>query len=71
MRRIHKFLNSSSIERRLLIKTWILLGIIRPGLELLPFSTLRKLLKFNRKFSEDQLFWPGHITRFSFLLAPE
>ena len=44
MRRIHKFLNLSSSERHLLIKTWILLGVIRLGLELFPFSTLRKLL---------------------------
>ena len=44
MRRIHKFLNLSSNERRLLIKTWVLLGIIRLGLELFPLSTLRKLL---------------------------
>jgi len=43
-RKIHKLLNLSSNERRLLIKTWILLGVIRLGLELFPFSTLRKLL---------------------------
>jgi hypothetical protein len=65
MRRIHKFLNLSSVERRLLIKTWILLGVIRLGLELLPFSTLRKFLfkltffsrSLKKEFSEEYLVW--------------
>lgn len=65
MTRIRKFLNLSSIEQRLLIKTWVLLGVIRLGLELLPFSTLRKLLdrlrslrgSVSKEFSEAQLVW--------------
>ena len=65
MRRIHKFLNLSSSERRLLIKTWILLGVIRLGLELFSFSTLRKLLYRltflfsapTKDFSEEYLVW--------------
>jgi hypothetical protein len=65
MRRIHKFLNLSLSEQRLLIKTWILLGLIRLGLELFPFSTLRKLLvrlrpklgSFKKESSEEQLVW--------------
>jgi hypothetical protein len=65
MRRIHKFLKLSSVERRLLIKTWILLGVIRLGLELFPFSTLRKFLfkitfllrSFKKEFSEEYLVW--------------
>ena len=65
MRRIRKFLNLSSNERRLLIKTWILLGVIRLGLELFPFSTLRKLLfklrflfrGLEKDFSEEYLVW--------------
>jgi len=65
MRRIHKFLNLSSGERRLLMKTWVLLGVIRLGLELFPFSTFRKLLdrlrpkldSFKKEFSEEQLVW--------------
>ena len=65
MRRIHKFLNLSSSERRLLIKKWILLGVIRFGLELFPFSTLRKLLfkltflfsAPTKDFSEEYLVW--------------
>jgi hypothetical protein len=65
MRRIHKFLDLSSGERRLLIKTWILLGVIRLRLELFPFSTLRKLLfKLTflfrdpvKDFSEEYLVW--------------
>lgn len=66
MRRIRKFLNLSPGERRLLIRAWILLGIIRLGLELFPFSTLRKLLdrlrpklgSFKEEFSEEKLVWP-------------
>ena|SRR4030042_2053805 len=65
MRRIRKFFNLSSSEQRLLIKAWILLGLIRLGLELFPFSTLRKLLNrlksiiggFEKEFSEEQLVW--------------
>jgi hypothetical protein len=64
-RKIYKFLNLSSVEQRLLIRTWILLGVIRLGLELVPFSTLRKLLdrlrpkldSFKKEFSEEQLVW--------------
>ena len=65
MRRIRKFFNLSSGERRLLIRAWILLGVIRLGLELFPFSTLRKLLdrlriklgSLKKEFSEEQLVW--------------
>ena len=65
MRRIRKFLNLSSAEQHLLIKAWILLGVIRLGLELFPFSTLRKLLdrlriklgSLKKEFSEEQLVW--------------
>jgi hypothetical protein len=65
MRKIRKFLNLSSTEQRLLIRTWILLGLIRLGLELFPFSTLRKLLdrlrsilgRGEKEFSEEQLVW--------------
>lgn len=73
MRRIRKFLNLSSGEQRLLTKTWALLGIIRLGLELLPFSVLRKLLfKFKfffrslgKDFSEENLVWSvGVVSRY-------
>jgi len=73
MRRIHKFLNLSSTEQRLLIKTWILLGLIRLGMALLPFSTLRKLLyRFRsilggdkKEFPEDRLVWSvGVVSRY-------
>jgi len=65
MRRIHKFVNLSSTEQSLLIKTWILLGLISLGLQLFPFSTLRKLLyrfrsilgRGEKEFSEDRLVW--------------
>jgi hypothetical protein len=65
MRKISKFLNLSSSEQGLLIRAWILLGLIRLGLELFPFSTLRKLLdrlrpklgSLKKEFSEEQLVW--------------
>ncbi len=65
MRRVRKFFNLSSSEQRLLIKAWILLGVIRLGLELFPFSTLRKLLNrlrflmghSGKDFSEEYLVW--------------
>jgi hypothetical protein len=65
MRRIYKFLNLSSTEQCLLIRTWILLGSIRLGMGLFPFSTLRKLLSrlkpqsngIGKKFSKEQLVW--------------
>jgi hypothetical protein len=73
MRRIHKFLNLSSTEQTLLIRTWFLLGFIRLGMALLPFSTLRKLLyrfrsilgRGEKKFSEDRLVWSvGVVSRY-------
>ena len=73
MRRIHKFLNLSSTEQSLLIKTWILLGLISLGLQLFPFSTLRKLLyrfrsilgRGEKEFSEDRLVWSvGVVSRY-------
>ena len=73
MRRISKFLNLSSTEQRLLIKTWIVLGLIRLGMALLPFSTLRKLLyrfrsilgRSEKEFSEDRLVWSvGVVSRY-------
>ncbi len=65
MRRIHKFLNLSSGERRLLIKAWVLLGVIRLGLELFSFSTFRKFLfkltflftNPGKDFSKEYLVW--------------
>jgi len=65
MKRIRKFFNLSSTEQRLLIRAWILLGVTRLGLELFPFSTLRKFLdilrpklgSFKKEFSEEQLVW--------------
>ena len=73
MRRIHKFVNLSSTEQSLLIKTWILLGLISLGLQLFPFSTLRKLLyrfrsilgRGEKEFSEDRLVWSvGVVSRY-------
>jgi hypothetical protein len=65
MRRIHKFLKLSSAEKRLLIRVWILIGTIRLGLELLSFSTLKKIFIYIKsllafsidEFSEEQLTW--------------
>jgi len=47
------------------MKTWILLGVVRLGLELVPFSTLRKFLfkptsllrNLGKDFSEEYLVW--------------
>jgi len=47
------------------MKTWILLGVVRLGLQLVPFSTLRKLLfkltsllrNLGKDFSEEYLVW--------------
>ena len=79
MRRIHKFLKLSSAEKRLLIRLWILIGTIRLGLELLPFSTSRKFFskrdvykgKFNRNLSEDIFACSAAITEFTYPLALE
>ncbi len=65
MTRINKFLRLPFSEKNLFIKAWALLGIIRLGLSLLPFITLKKLLRIigppmagaNDQLSEDRLVW--------------
>lgn len=44
MKRLHKLIALTSSDRQLLVKTALLLGIIRLGLWLLPFQTLRRLV---------------------------
>lgn len=44
MKQILKFLNLTEQDRQLLLKSFILLGLIRLGLWLLPFGTLRQCL---------------------------
>ncbi len=44
MKRLLKFLYLSSGDRQLLLKTFILLGLVRLGLCLLPFASLRRVL---------------------------
>ncbi len=44
MKQLLKFLHLSSGDRKLLLKTFILLGLVRLGLWLLPFTTLRRVL---------------------------
>lgn len=44
MKRLRKFLILTARERQLLIKAFVLLGVIRLGLWLLPFPVLRRLL---------------------------
>lgn len=44
MKRLHKLISLTSSDRQLLGKTALLLGIIRLGLWLLPFQTLRRLV---------------------------
>jgi hypothetical protein len=44
MEHLRKFLHLSTVERRLLIKTALLLEAIKLGMRLLPFRTLRRLM---------------------------
>jgi hypothetical protein len=44
MKRLHKFCRLPSQYRHLLVKSVLLLGVVRFGLWLLPFQTLRRLL---------------------------
>ena len=44
MKRSRKFLSFTSRERQLLLGTFFLLGLVRLGLWLLPFQTLRQIL---------------------------
>ena len=65
MTRIGKFLNLSAKEKYLLLRAWFLLGLIRLGMELFSFSTLKKLLErlkpisgtFKKCFSKEELIW--------------
>jgi hypothetical protein len=66
MKRLRKFFRLPAIKRRLLVQAVFLLGIVKLGLALLPFLTLRNILariaqtpplpKTNR-VSPDQLAW--------------
>ena len=65
MSRLNKFLRLSFTEKILFIRICVLLAIIRSGLSLLPFPTLRKVLtaispliaRGGRTWSEDLLVW--------------
>jgi hypothetical protein len=65
MNRLSKFHHLPSREKILFIKAWILLGIIRLGLSLLRFTTLKKVLtavsplmaKVDQELPEDRLLW--------------
>ena len=65
MARLNKFLRLPFSEKILFIKAWVLLGIIRLGLSLLPFITLRNVLRVigpsiagaDEQLSVDQLVW--------------
>jgi hypothetical protein len=79
MRQVSKFFHLPSVEKCLLFRAWILLGVIRLGLELFPFSTSRKFFnkrdvykgKFNRNLSEDIFAWSAAIPEFTYPLALE
>ena len=73
MKRVSKFFHLPSVEKRLLFRVWILLGLIRLGLGMLPFLTLKDLLTRvgpmlageNEKFSVERLAWAvGVASRF-------
>ena len=65
MTRLNKFLRLPFSEKILFIKAWTLLGIIRSELSLLPFITLKNVLRVigpsiarvDEELSEDQLAW--------------
>ena len=65
MSRLNKFLHLSFGEKVFLVRVWILLGITRLGLSLLPFKTLRKILTGispliaggGEELPEDMLVW--------------
>ena len=65
MTRLNKFLRLPFSEKILFIKACTLVGIIRLGLSLLPFLTLKNVLRVigpsiarvDEKLSEDQLVW--------------
>jgi hypothetical protein len=54
MKRIRKFFYQSKSDRQLLLITFILLGIIRFGLWLLPFPTFRRVLAIINKVTSQQ-----------------
>lgn len=65
MRRLNKFLRLPFREKILFVRIWVLLSIIRLGLSLLSFTTLRKVLavispliaRGGQTCSEDLLVW--------------
>jgi Transglutaminase-like superfamily len=63
MIRLRKFFRLPRSERWLLIKAALLLGVIRLGLRLLPFQTLRQLLdlvtksRAGNQFPSDRIVW--------------
>ncbi len=65
MTRLNKFLRLPFSEKILFIKAWLLLGIIRSGLSLLPFITLKNAIRVigpsivgaNEQLSEERLAW--------------
>ena len=66
MRRLRKLLRLSGVERWLLMKATLLLGVVRVGLWLLPFATVRRLLDKltetpvrvrNRERSRNDVVW--------------
>ena len=73
MRQVSKFFHLKSVEKHLLFRVWILLGLIRLGLGMLPFLTLKNLLTRvgpmlavlageNERFSVERLAWAVGVT---------
>src|SRR5438105_10782699 len=55
MTRMWKFQNLSAVDRRLLVMAVLLLGVVRLGLWVLPFQTMRRLLtKMTRHATAQQ-----------------
>jgi len=47
MKRLLKLLQLTNSDRQFLLNTFVLLGLVRLGMRLLPFNTLRKLINKN------------------------
>lgn len=73
MKRLRKFLHLTSGDRRLLVGTALLLGVIRLGLRSIPFRTVRRVVNWLAqwssrsarradRFSVDRLVWAVTVT---------
>ncbi len=70
MRRLNNFLHLPYADRRLLVKSILLVGAVRLGLWLLPFQILRRyLVRFSRASSKSQPVDPVLVDRVAWAVA--